>query len=56
MAYPSRIVLTEEDRPHLRGLVGAGVAPARMLTRARILLTTNHGEGRDQKTYPPLSS
>jgi hypothetical protein len=45
MAYPYRVVLTEEERAELRGLVGAGVAPARMLTRARILLKANHGEG-----------
>jgi hypothetical protein len=45
MAYPYRVHLTEEQRAELRGLVGAGVAPARMLTRARILLKANHGEG-----------
>jgi transposase-like protein len=43
MAYSYRVVLTEEERAELRGLVGAGVAPA--LTRARILLKANHGEG-----------
>jgi hypothetical protein len=45
MAYPYRIVLTEDDRAALRGLGGAGVAPARMLTRARILLKADHGAG-----------
>jgi len=45
MAYPYRIALSEEERAHLRGLVGRGVAPARMLTRARMLLKANHGEG-----------
>jgi hypothetical protein len=45
MAYPYRVVLTEEQRAELRGLVGTGVAPARMLTRARILLKADHGEG-----------
>ena len=45
MAYPDRVVLTEAQRAELRGLVGSGVAPARMLTRARILLKANHGEG-----------
>jgi len=45
MAYPYRVVLTEAQRAELRGLVGSGVAPARMLTRARILLKANHGEG-----------
>jgi hypothetical protein len=45
MAYPYRVVLTEEQRAHLRTLGGSGVAPARMLTRARILLKADHGEG-----------
>jgi hypothetical protein len=45
MAYPYRVVLTEAQRADLRGLVGSGVAPARMLTRARILLKADHGEG-----------
>jgi Homeodomain-like domain len=44
MAYPYRVVLTEKDRAHVRTLVGSGVAPARMLTRARILLKADHGE------------
>jgi hypothetical protein len=45
VAYPYRVVLSEEQRAELRGLVSCGVAPARMLTRARILLKANHGEG-----------
>lgn len=45
MAYPYRVFLTDEQRAELRSLVGAGVAPARMLTRARILLKADHGEG-----------
>ena len=45
MAYPDRVVLTEDQRAELRGLVGSGVAPARMLRRARILLKADHGEG-----------
>src|SRR3954466_6501550 len=45
MAYPYRIELTEEQRAELRGLVGSGTAPARMLTRARILLKADHGDG-----------
>jgi hypothetical protein len=39
------VELTEAERAQLRTLVGSGVAPARMLTRARILLKTNQGEG-----------
>ena len=45
MAYPYRVELTETQRAELRGLVGSGTAPARTLTRARILLKANHGEG-----------
>ena len=45
MAYPYRIALSDEERAHLRTLVGSGVASARMLTRARILLKADHGEG-----------
>jgi IS30 family transposase len=45
MAYPYRVVLTEAQRAELRSLIGSGVAPARTLTRARILLKANHGQG-----------
>lgn len=45
MAYPYRVVLSDDQRAELRGLVGSGVAPARMLTRARLLLKADHGEG-----------
>lgn len=45
MAYPYRVVLDETQRAHLRTLVGTGSAPARMLTRARVLLKADHGEG-----------
>jgi hypothetical protein len=39
------VSLTEAERAQLRTLIGSGVAPARMLTRARILLKANQGEG-----------
>ena len=39
------VYLTEAERAQLRTLVGSGVAPARMLTRARILLKADQGEG-----------
>ena len=39
------VALTEGQRVHLRSLIGAGTAPARLLTRARILLKANQGEG-----------
>ncbi len=45
MAYPYRVVLTEAQRAELRGLVGSGTAPARTLTRARILLKADHADG-----------
>ncbi len=45
MASPDRVVLTQEQRAELRGLVGCGAAPARPLTRARILLKADRGEG-----------
>ena len=39
------VSLTEAERAQLRTLIGSGEAPARMLTRARILLKANQGEG-----------
>ena len=39
------VTLTEAERAQLRTLIGSGEAPARMLTRARILLKANQGEG-----------
>ena len=39
------VKLTGEQRARLRTLVGRGAAPARVLTRARILLKANQGEG-----------
>ena len=38
-------MLSEAQRAELRGPVGACVAPARLLTRARILLKADHGDG-----------
>ena len=38
------VELTNEERGRLRSLVSAGVAPARMLARARILLKADQGE------------
>jgi hypothetical protein len=39
------VQLTAADRTRLRTLGGSGTAPARRLTRARILLTADQGEG-----------
>ncbi len=44
LAYPYRVVLTDDQRAELRTLIGSGVAPARPLTRARILLKADHDE------------
>jgi hypothetical protein len=38
------VVLSEEERARLHTLIGRGVAPARVLTHARILLKANQGE------------
>ena len=45
MAYPYRVFLDDEQRAYLRTVVGSGTAPARMGTRARVLLKADHGEG-----------
>jgi transposase len=39
------VVLSAEERAQLRTLVGRGVAPARLLAHARILLKADQGEG-----------
>jgi homeodomain-containing protein len=39
------VALTEAERAQLRTLVGRGIAPARLLTRARILLKADQSEG-----------
>jgi Homeodomain-like domain len=39
------VTLPEAERARLRTMVGGGVAPARTLTHARILLKANQGEG-----------
>ena len=41
--YP--VALSEAERAHLRTLVGGGVAAARLLTHARILLKADQGAG-----------
>lgn len=39
------VSLSEAERAELRTLVGRGIAPARLLTRARVLLKADQGEG-----------
>ena len=41
----SAVYLSDTERAQLRTLVGSGVAPARLLTRARVLLKADQGEG-----------
>jgi len=45
MATRSVVKLSEKERAHLRGLLRRGVAPARVQTRARILLLSDRGRG-----------
>ena len=39
------VILTESERAGLRTLVGHGTSPAPLLTRARVLLKADQGEG-----------
>ena len=39
------VALTEAERARLRTMVGSGTAPARALTRARVLRKADQGEG-----------
>ena len=45
MAYPYRVDRDEAQRAERRARVGSGTALARRLTRARVLLKADHGEG-----------
>jgi len=38
-----KVVLTKEEREHLEKMISSGIASARKLTRARILLKVNEG-------------
>lgn len=44
MASTYRVILSDDERADLRTRVGCGVAPARELTRARILLKADRSE------------
>ena len=46
MSTRSAVYLSEEERSRLRGLLRRGAAPARVQTRARILLLTDSSLGR----------
>lgn len=45
MSKPLSVSLTDEDRESLRELTRSGSAPARVQTRARILLLADRGQG-----------
>ena len=45
MATRSVVKLSEEERSRLKGLLRRGAAPARVQTRARILLLSDRGRG-----------
>ena len=46
--------LTSEERSHLEKLISSGTAPARKLTRARILLKSDCSEGGPNWTYEAI--
>ena len=45
MSQHLHVVLTDEDRQHLEGLIRRGICPARVQTRARILLLSDRSGG-----------
>jgi hypothetical protein len=48
------VKLTSEERSHLEKLIASGTAPARKLTRARILLKSDCSEGGPNWTYEAI--
>lgn len=46
------VILTEEDRGTLEGLIARGLARARQLTHARILLKADEGENAPGEAWP----
>lgn len=50
MPAKNTVYLSEAEQAQLRTLIGRGSAPARKLTRARILLKANRGEGSEEWT------
>lgn len=43
-----KVILTKEERQQLEKLISSGIAPARKLTRARILLKVDDGLGKTE--------
>jgi len=48
------VVLTDEQHQHLEKLISSGTAPARALTRARILLKSDSGLGAPHWSYDQI--
>lgn len=48
------VVLTDEQRQHLEKLISSGTAPARALTRARILFKSDSGPGAPHWSYDQI--
>jgi len=49
------LALTDEERQHLEKLISSGTAPARMITRARILLKSDQSEQGPHWTYEKIA-
>lgn len=46
------VILSEDNRTTLEGMIACGHAPARQLTHARILLKADEGEGAPDEAWP----
>jgi hypothetical protein len=49
------IKLSDKERQHLQKLISSGIAPARTLARARVLLKSDHSSGAKPWTYERIS-
>ncbi len=54
MSKPLSVSLTDEQHDHLRQLIRSGNAPARVQTRARILLLANRSQG-ERRTHQQIT-
>ncbi len=48
------VILSEDDRGTLEGMIARGYAPARVLTHARILLKADEGENAPGEAWPDV--
>jgi hypothetical protein len=48
------VILSEDDRGSLEGMIARGHAPARRLTHARILLKADEGENAPGEAWPDV--